>query len=415
MGRAKFSSGRASQLVANSLTEPIEEKIYTVESCLEAIKEFYEDGDYVAHEINHNFDKLEKLYESSEEVIRYRIVYGLSMLPSPQSSTILERALSSDASSLVRHEAACGLGESEDESVAAALRDLGLRDESYLVRHESAMALASLGDVSALPALEEGLRDPNHEVVISCQMAIGSIRYRMLSRRSPGSARSGTRLAEAEVATDRFLKKASNPPHWVDDVSVVFIDMVAFSSLRGSTNMAMQVDDFQRILFAVLDPHYHWDEVKVKWPNKIIVIPTGDGYAIAFHQTVDRRDVLTRVDEIYVRLVRERGFEIRMGISRGPHIVFIDLNENLNIIGEGIIGAQRAMTLAGTNQILCTGDFAAGLEYEIHGGRLDEIDGRWRVKNERPFDLFNYSNTHGAKRIRIGSDPIRPEDRFLAP
>ncbi|HZP26893.1 MAG TPA: hypothetical protein VFB90_07590 [Dehalococcoidia bacterium] len=212
---------------------------------------------------------------------------------------------------------------------------------------------------------------------------------------------------------ERFIKKLGEPPYYIDDVSVVFIDMVAFSSLRGSSGMQTVVEDMQAALWAILDPNYYWDETQKAKPNRIIVIPTGDGYAIAFHPRVDRREVLKRVDSIYIRLALENKLEIRIGVSRGPHIVFIDMNSNLNIIGEGIIRAQRAMMLAAPGQILCSGEFADGVQHEIQEGTLTALDGEWRVKNEKPFKLFVYTNLYGEKREkrRIGVDS-QPDDQF---
>lgn len=212
-------------------------------------------------------------------------------------------------------------------------------------------------------------------------------------------------MPKASQIQDRFLKqKAGEPPYYIDDVSVLFVDIVDFSSLRVARGMQSLVRDLQDTFHEILDREYYWDETARNKPNRIIPIPTGDGYAIAFHKQVDRREILDHVDELYTGLVLQKKMKLRFGISRGPHYVFIDLHKRQNIIGEGIIRAQRAMMLANHGQVLCTSEFAEGIESEIEG-RLDPIQGMWQVKAERPFRLFNYRNG------KIGKNQ-EPEKRF---
>lgn len=349
--------------------------------------------------------RLHELYGKGDEVVRFQIISGIGRYERYEAIALLEQALKNDPSSLVRHEAAFGLGQIGNHSCITSLVKLGLRDKSYLVRHESAMALATVGDESVLPILEAGLTDTNHEVVVSCQLAISRIRYR-LSVQGRKETSMGKRGAQA--ALRGFVKESKGEPYYLDDVTVVFIDMVAFSSLSDMSDMSSKVHDMQDSLFGVLDPHYHWDEKSRS--NDIIVIPTGDGYAIAFHHSVPRKEVLERVGEIYRRIVHERRIDLRIGISRGPHIVFIDLNNTLNLIGEGIIRAQRAMTAAGVGQIFCTGEFVSALEGKAKEG-FTKFSGLWQIKSEEAFELHNYVSRYGHKDKLIGRDG-EPDSKF---
>jgi hypothetical protein len=222
-------------------------------------------------------------------------------------------------------------------------------------------------------------------------------------------------MLNKDALTSRFVKLPSEPRYIVDDVSVVFIDLVEFSMLRKCNDMVDRVEELQESLFGPLNPNYYWDEddtqpgAEIK-PNRIIVIPTGDGYAVAFHPAVGRLDVLRRVEEMYRDMVFRNRLEVRIGISRGRHVVFHDLNQTLNLIGEGIIRAQRAMTIANPKQILVTGEFAEDIENEVEG-RLNPLKGLWQVKNEKPFRLYNYMATYGEKKQQIGNLKM-PDKRY---
>src|SRR5205085_6306564 len=120
--------------------------------------------------------------------------------------------------------------------------------------------------------------------------------------------------------------------------------------------------------------------------------------------------IMRRVNEIYYLLRYERKMEIRMGLSRGLHTCFIDLNDGLNIIGEGIIRAQRAMTLAAPQQIFCTAEFLSGTDSALRES-FTEFPGLWRVKHELPFQLFNYEAAYGGRNWKIGDDGT-PDEKF---
>lgn len=348
------------------------------------------------------FNRLLTLYENGIEAVRFKIINEILDLNYGDCTSLLLQALRQDPSPLVRHEAAFGLEQKVSDTSAQVLIGIGMNDPSSLVRHEAAMALAGSAYGEALPVLQKGLHDPNPEVVASCQIAIASIKYEIKSRRAVHKMEEPM-VKEAEIR-DRFHKpEAGEPPYYMDDISVVFIDLVQFSSQRIAKGMHNQIRELQDTLHTILDPHYFWDETHADRPNRVILIPTGDGYAIAFHKSVDRKTIISHADELYKRLVLERKYKVRIGISRGPHYLFVDLNRTLNLIGEGIIRAQRAMMLANPGQILCTAEFAEGIESEIEG-RLEPIEGEWQVKGERPFRLFNYRNR------KIGEDTSPDED-----
>jgi len=157
--------------------------MHVVEKCLENLQAAYGRGQSkLAQAAEQALVTLTDLYCTSPEVIRFRIIHVLADFPIEQVRQLLEQALDADESSLVRHEAASGLGMMGDSSTIELLISAVKDDPSYLVRHEAALALESIGDETAFPALEQGLNDDNPEVVISCQVALSSIRYRIEAR-----------------------------------------------------------------------------------------------------------------------------------------------------------------------------------------------------------------------------------------
>ena len=346
-------------------------------------------------------DGLFTLYHTGAEAVRFRIINQL--FDYGDFASLAFEAIGNDPSTLVRHEAAFALGQLDSTVASRILTEIGLNDPSYLVRHEAAMGLVDSSYEPALAALEARLEDENIEVAASCQVALAAIKHRFKTRRLLPQEEVVNMVKEAETR-DRFYKpRAGQPPYYLDDVAVVMLDLVDFSARRTVKEMATLVRDLQDSVYTVLNPHYYWDEINPERPNKIIVIPTGDGYAVAFHPVVDRREILKRVDEIHKELCTDKHLKVRFGISRGPHILFVDLNDALNLIGEGIVRAQRAMMLSSPGQILCTFEFAQGIEREIEG-RLEKIEGEWQVKEERAFRLYNYRNR------KIGNDAAPNED-----
>jgi hypothetical protein len=119
-----------------------------------------------------------------------------------------------------------------------------------------------------------------------------------------------------------------------------------------------------------------------------IIIDTGDGAAICFmgdpeealHSGLLLRDLLTQR--------YGKHLSVRIGLNMGPVRVVSDLNDRLNVIGDGINVAQRVMDFAQPNQVLVsrayydvisritddTADMFSYLgQYEDKHGRVHEL------------------------------------------
>jgi formylglycine-generating enzyme required for sulfatase activity len=141
----------------------------------------------------------------------------------------------------------------------------------------------------------------------------------------------------------------------------------------------------------------------------VIILPAGDGAAIAFPFDDSRDMHITFACEL-LRLVSEAnktiicedfrehgwcnchsGFLLRCGISQGSLILYKDLNENYNIAGDTVNMAARIMDLADANQIFLT--------HAVHNHLVDfdfrkESDFRLysqvRIKHDILLDVYQY-------------------------
>jgi len=174
-----------------------------------------------------------------------------------------------------------------------------------------------------------------------------------------------------------------------DDVicSCAFVDIVKFSKSRVVQDMR---DAIHKLHDSIHDTfgELRWDEDwETRTPNELILAPTGDGYGIAFAPAVPDKEVLSHAKELSKTLAKEN-LSIRCGISKGPNIVYVDLNETMNIIGWGMVHAHRVMSLGDENHILCGGEFAKPM---LQAARIADLHHLGKYKKKwQTMDVYNY-------------------------
>jgi hypothetical protein len=160
------------------------------------------------------------------------------------------------------------------------------------------------------------------------------------------------------------------------DAQVVFLDIVSYSK-RKSTIQKQVVERLQSDIRATLievgrENLEYIQANNVNFATDVVIIPTGDGAALAFTfggmQTLGisfSTSFLKRVhDEIIAHPCQrfaEHGwcnchsyYLVRIGISEGKVIVYEDVNGIVNIAGTTINDAARIMDKADASQILMT-------------------------------------------------------------
>jgi hypothetical protein len=181
----------------------------------------------------------------------------------------------------------------------------------------------------------------------------------------------------------RYTKKIRDSFLPIENTTV-FLDIVGFTKLGDNLQMRRAVQELHTSLSDVFRP-YKWDERRKD--NELIMIPTGDGYAIAFCDEIEDDRIMELTAKFYETFTKS--FAVRIGISKGPNLIFQDLNDKLNIIGWGINRAQRVMAVAEKNQILCDSSIAENLIKHGKGEgfkKFKEIE----VKHTEKISTFNY-------------------------
>lgn len=157
--------------------------------------------------------------------------------------------------------------------------------------------------------------------------------------------------------------------------SIVFLDIVEFSTAHDARQMAMK----ERLNAHIADALGEIAE------TERIVLDTGDGAAICF--LGDPEDALFVTTAVMAAIRRETGDArqvLRIGINLGPIKVITDLNGRANVIGDGINVAQRTMDFASDDEILVSRSYF-------------EVVARLREGNEK---LFRYLGAKTDKHVR---------------
>src|SRR5207237_2515107 len=101
--------------------------------------------------------------------------------------------------------------------------------------------------------------------------------------------------------------------------------------------------------------------------GKLLRLPTGDGGALVFRTTPEAPVACAL--EVSKALRDHPDLRVRMGIHSGPVQQVTDLNEQANIAGAGINGAQRVVDCAAAGHALLTEAAGGDLEQNRRGQR----------------------------------------------
>jgi class 3 adenylate cyclase len=170
--------------------------------------------------------------------------------------------------------------------------------------------------------------------------------------------------------------------------TVVFIDIVGFSKKAVADQLRIK-QQLNQLLATALQPVP---------PKDRIILDTGDGAAVSFLGDPEDglflglalRDALAADDNT---------LQLRTGINLGPVRLVKDINNQPNIIGDGINVAQRVMDFAAPNQVLSSRSY-----YEVisalstEHAKLFKFEGSRTDKHVREHEIYALGNAPAPQR-----------------
>lgn len=159
--------------------------------------------------------------------------------------------------------------------------------------------------------------------------------------------------------------------------SVLFIDIVAYSKQAVAEQYQIK-RRFNGMVAGALELLKRRDRV---------IVDTGDGAAIVF--LGDPEDAL--VVGVAMR-EHARSLPMRMGINLGPVKLISDLNDQVNVIGDGINVAQRVMSFAEEGQLLVSASYHDVVSRQsAEYANLFAREGRRQDKHVREHEVYSVS------------------------
>jgi hypothetical protein len=178
--------------------------------------------------------------------------------------------------------------------------------------------------------------------------------------------------------------------------SVLFLDLIGYSK-KAVTDQHETKHQFNSALTEALELLSRRDRV---------IVDTGDGAAIVF--LGDPEDAM-----IVGLAMRDSSGRVpmRLGINLGPVRLINDLNDQTNVIGDGINVAQRIMSFAEPGQLLVSHSyFEVVTRVSEHYKRLFVRVGMLQDKHVRDHDIYLVDDE-----IRLNEDPLAPRPEPAAP
>lgn len=176
--------------------------------------------------------------------------------------------------------------------------------------------------------------------------------------------------------------------------SVLFLDLIGYSK-KAVTEQHELKQQFNRVLADALDLLKRKDRV---------IVDTGDGAAVVFLGDPE--------DAIIVGLVMRESAQripMRLGINLGPVRLMTDLNDQTNVVGDGINVAQRVMSFAASGQLLVSGSyFEVVSRVSDHYRSLFTRMGKRQDKHVREHDVYLVDDSIRIRESPLGEAPAEP-------
>ena len=197
-------------------------------------------------------------------------------------------------------------------------------------------------------------------------------------------------------------------------MQIVFLDIVAYSKRKShaqATLIKHFMDSVKGALLTTSKEYLHHTNQRYDVLRDLVIIPSGDGAALAFpfegihdiHLTFTGhllRSISTHNAGVSCKIFQANGwcpchsaFLLRCGLSEGKLLLYRDLNDNYNVAGEAINMAARVMGIANPGQVFMTSGGYQQLEEMVPGtSNLFVLYPDIEIKHGISIDAYQYVN-----------------------
>lgn len=178
--------------------------------------------------------------------------------------------------------------------------------------------------------------------------------------------------------------------------TIMFLDLVAYSTHSVDQQVAIKTLFNELINKAIggVDPMSR------------ILLDTGDGAAICF--LGDPEEALRSALILRDLLVQKYGqkLSMRVGLHMGPVRMLMDINNRVNVVGDGINVAQRIMDFSSANQITVSRAYFDVISRISDGAdRMFEYLGPRFDKHKRPHEIYALVDTNAVRTVVAHAQP----------
>ncbi len=176
--------------------------------------------------------------------------------------------------------------------------------------------------------------------------------------------------------------------------TIMFLDLVAYSTRSVDQQVALKTQFNELVSKAI-------DGVEA---SSRIMLDTGDGAAICFLGDPEEALVSAQLLRDLMRQKYNEKLSMRVGLHLGPLRLLKDINDRVNVVGDGINVAQRIMDFSTANQIMVSRAYFDVISRISDGAEeLFEFLGERYDKHERAHEVYRLLDQRGA-RLSPGND-----------
>ncbi len=170
--------------------------------------------------------------------------------------------------------------------------------------------------------------------------------------------------------------------------TIMFLDLVGYSKRSVDQQVALKTQFNELVSKAI-------DGVDA---SSRIMLDTGDGAAICFLGDPEEALVSARLLRDLLRQKYNEKLSMRVGLHLGPLRMLKDINDRVNVVGDGINVAQRIMDFSTANQIMVSRAYYDVISRISDGAdELFEFLGERYDKHDRAHEVYRLLDQRGAR------------------